>query len=59
MTNDHDERDQQHGKLISLRVPTQLAKALEVEAGNKLLSVSARCRQLLAEGVGFKACVTG
>ena len=53
MTYDHDEREQQHGKLISLRVPTRLAKAIEQDAGNHLLSVSARCRQLLAEGVGF------
>lgn len=49
-----DERDQQYGKLISLRVPQRLAKAIEQDAGNHLLSVSARCRQLLAEGVGYQ-----
>jgi len=52
--DDHDEREQQHGKLISLRVPTRLAKAIEQDAGNHLLSVSARCRQLLAIGVGYE-----
>jgi hypothetical protein len=36
-----DERDQQYGKLISLRVPQRLARAIEQDAGNHLLSVSA------------------
>lgn len=55
MTFEHerDERDLQHGKLISLRVPQRLARAIEQDAGNHLLSVSARCRQLLAAGVGY------
>jgi hypothetical protein len=49
-----DERELQHGRLISLRVPQRLARAIEQDAGNHLLSVSARCRQLLAEGVGYR-----
>ena len=51
----NDEDGLQNGKFMAIRVPMRLAKALERDAGNRLLTVSARCRQLLAEGVGYEA----
>jgi hypothetical protein len=53
--DEHDERADQVGKLISFRAPTALAKQIEEAAGAELLSTSAYCRRAALRSVMGRA----